>query len=53
MKATANENCSLCEKRRGCWNSDRYGDRGERGKKPYPDKGVCQSFKYDKNIMGY
>ena len=53
MKATANENCSLCEKRRGCWNSDRYGDRGENGKKPYPDKGVCHSFKYDKKIRNY
>lgn len=46
-KATEYRNCSVCEERTKCWNSETYGDRGERGKKPYPTDGVCLRFKID------
>lgn len=44
------KNCSCCELRRTCgtWNTERYGDYGERGKLPFPDNCVCMQFKYDK-----
>lgn len=53
MKATKTTNCSMCEKRRDCWNDEAYGDRGEKGKKPYPNNCVCQSFRYDEKTGGY
>lgn len=49
-KATENRNCGLCEKRRNCWNTERYGDRGERGKRPFPREAVCDSFQLDKEL---
>ena len=44
-KATEYRNCSLCTKRRQCWKTERYGDRGERGKRPFPTEAVCDSFR--------
>lgn len=49
-KATDNRNCGLCEKRRNCWKPERYGDRGERGKRPFPREAVCDSFQLDKEL---
>ncbi len=46
-KATKYRNCSVCEERTKCWSGERYGDRGEKGKKPYPDNGICIRFRLD------
>ena len=46
-EATEHRNCGLCDKRRNCWNTERYGDFGERGKRPFPREAVCASFTYD------
>ena len=43
-KATEYRNCGVCDKRRNCWNTERYGDLGERGKRPFPRDAVCVSF---------
>lgn len=46
-KPTNFRNCSVCEERTKCWSGDRYGDRGEQGKKPYPEGAVCMRFRID------
>jgi hypothetical protein len=46
-KLTKYRNCSVCEERTKCWRSESYGDRGERGKKPYPTEALCIRFKLD------
>ena len=46
-KATEYRNCAVCEERRKCWGGDAYGDRGEKGKRPFPTNGVCIRFKLD------
>lgn len=46
-KPTEYRNCSVCKERAKCWSGERYGDRGERGKKPYPTDAVCIRFKLD------
>ena len=43
-KTTEYRNCGVCEKRRQCWNTERYGEIGERGKRPFPRDAVCASF---------
>lgn len=43
-KATKYINCAVCEKRRQCWNTEFYGELGERGKRPFPYDAVCSSF---------
>lgn len=43
-KATKYMNCAVCEKRRQCWNTEFYGELGERGKFPFPYDAVCSSF---------
>lgn len=46
-KPSEYRNCSLCAKRRDCWNTERYGDFGEKGKRPFPRDGVCSAFSTD------
>ena len=43
-EATKYRNCGVCDKRRNCWNTEHYGDLGERGKRPFPRNAVCTSF---------
>lgn len=47
-KPTKYKNCSLCAKRGDCWDTKRYGERGERGKRPFPHEAVCSLFVIDK-----
>lgn len=46
-KPSEYRNCGLCAKRRDCWNTERYGDFGEKGKRPFPRDGVCSAFSTD------
>ena len=46
-KPTEYRNCGVCDKRRQCWNTERYGDLGERGKRPFPTEAVCDFFRSD------
>ena len=43
-RATEYRNYGVCEKRRQCWNTERYGEVGEIGKRPFPRESVCLSF---------
>ena len=42
--------CAYCKKRAQCWKPERYGDRGERGKRPYPTTVSCLSFRADEEL---
>ena len=47
---TKYRNCSVCEERTECWSGKVYGDRGERGKKPYHTDSVCIRFRFDDKL---